>query len=92
MRSLAKARSWFSYTPVISDDSTYPGQTGLVGQVAAAHPDRPGRLALVCGSPAMVAGTRAALARAGTPTEDIRFEQYGNLDEDSHEQHSHSEP
>jgi hypothetical protein len=40
----------------------------------------------------MVSGARAALARAGTPTEDIRFEQYGNLDEDSHEHSSPSEP
>ncbi|HEY6743199.1 MAG TPA: globin domain-containing protein [Lapillicoccus sp.] len=92
LSSLADARSWFTYTPVVSDDSTYPGRTGLVGQVAAAHPDRSGRLALVCGSPAMVFGARAALARAGTPTEDIRFEQYGNLDEDSHEHSSPSEP
>jgi NAD(P)H-flavin reductase/hemoglobin-like flavoprotein len=88
LSSLARQRSWFTYTPVVSDDPTYPGVKGLVGRVASAHPDRAGRLALVCGSPAMVADARKALSRAGTPPEDIRFEQYGNLDEDSHPHHS----
>ncbi|GAA1575243.1 FAD-binding oxidoreductase [Kribbella sancticallisti] len=73
---LAK-RPWFSYTPVVSDDRSYPGQRGLVGSVAAEHGPWTGHTALVCGSPAMVAHTVDELTGAGTPAAEIRIESFG---------------
>ncbi|TDU82496.1 NAD(P)H-flavin reductase [Kribbella voronezhensis] len=70
-------RPWFSYTPVVSDDGSYPGPRGLVGTVAAQHGPWPGHIALVCGSPAMVAHTVGELTGAGTPAADIRTESFG---------------
>jgi NAD(P)H-flavin reductase/hemoglobin-like flavoprotein len=70
-------RPWFSYTPVVSDDASYPGLRGLVGSVAAEHGPWSGHTALVCGSPAMVAHTVEELTGAGTPAADIRTESFG---------------
>ena len=70
-------RPWFSYTPVVSDDRSYPGQRGLVGSVAAQYGPWPGHIALVCGSPRMVAHTVEELTGAGTPAADIRIESLG---------------
>jgi NAD(P)H-flavin reductase/hemoglobin-like flavoprotein len=70
-------RPWFSYTPVVSDDRSYPGQRGLVGSVAAEHGPWTGHTALVCGSPSMVAHTVDELTGAGTPAADIRIESFG---------------
>lgn len=70
-------RPWFSYTPVVSDDTSYPGQRGQVGSVAAAHGAWEGRVTLVCGSPGMVRHTVAELAEAGVPAKDIQTESLG---------------
>jgi len=72
------SRPWFSYTPVVSDDPSYPGARGLVGSVAAESRQWQGRTALVCGSPAMVESTISELTSAGMPTEDIRFEEFAS--------------
>ncbi|WP_328992459.1 FAD-binding oxidoreductase [Kribbella sp. NBC_01245] len=69
-------RPWFSYTPAVSDDGSYPGQRGLVGTVAAAYGTWADRVALVCGSPAMVAHTVSELTAAGLPAANIRTEQF----------------
>lgn len=69
-------RPWFDYTPVISDDSSYPGARGLVGSVAAQSPAREGRRAMVCGSGEMVQHTIEELTKAGTMREDIRFDDF----------------
>ncbi|HEY7050150.1 MAG TPA: FAD-binding oxidoreductase [Jatrophihabitantaceae bacterium] len=69
-------RPWFNYTAVVSDDSSYPGTRGLVGSVAAQSPERSGRVAMVCGSGAMVEQSVSELERAGTQREDIRFENF----------------
>lgn len=69
-------RPWFDYTPVISDDSSYPGVRGLVGSVAAQSPARQGRRAMVCGSGEMVQHTIEELIKAGTTREDIRFDDF----------------
>ena len=37
LSDLARTRSWFEYTEVISHDSSFPGARGLVGSVAARH-------------------------------------------------------
>ncbi|TCC44512.1 oxidoreductase [Kribbella capetownensis] len=70
-------RPWFSYTPVVSDDSSYPGERGQVGAVAAARGPWTDRTALVCGSPAMVRHTVAHLTEAGVPTTAIHTESLG---------------
>jgi NAD(P)H-flavin reductase/hemoglobin-like flavoprotein len=71
------ASPWFTYTQVVSDDATYPGTRGLVGDVAAAVAMPGPYQALVCGSPGMVSHTTAALAAAPHPPESIAAEEFG---------------
>lgn len=75
LRSLAKARPWFEYTEVVSDDPSYPGTRGKVGTVAARQALY-GRRAMVCGGPQMVAHTLEQLTAAGMPTEHITYEHF----------------
>lgn len=89
LKNLA-GRPWFTYTPVVSDDPSYPGRKGLVGEVAADSGPLRGRLALVCGSPAMVRHTVSRLRDAGIAYDDVRFEQFATLDEESHAVHHHT--
>jgi NAD(P)H-flavin reductase/hemoglobin-like flavoprotein len=70
------SRPWFSYTPVVSEDPTYPGERGLVGDVAAKASDWSGRVALVCGSVGMVRHASGRLEELGIPHEDIKYEQF----------------
>ena len=74
--SLAQHRPWFEYTPVVSDDSSYPGVRGLVGAVAAQSPSRSGRRVMVCGSPSMVKHSYGELTRSGVPRDEIRYEEF----------------
>ncbi|HEX8781234.1 MAG TPA: globin domain-containing protein, partial [Nocardioides sp.] len=83
-------RPWFTYTPVVSDDPSYPGRKGLVGDIAADSGALHGRLALVFGSPEMVRHTVARLRAGGIAHTDVRFEQFATLDEDSHDLHHHT--
>ncbi|MGH1565374.1 FAD-binding oxidoreductase [Mumia sp. DW29H23] len=76
MRRMAQ-RSWFTYDAAVSDDSTYPGQRGTVGQVAAARGGWRGYRAMVCGSRAMIDATVPQLVAAGIPHDDIRYEDFG---------------
>src|SRR5215210_1554338 len=69
-------RPWFDYTPVVSEDPTYPGARGLVGTVAAKAGDWSDHMAMVCGSPAMVRYSVKELQAAGIPTGSIRHEQF----------------
>ncbi|MEP6648826.1 MAG: globin domain-containing protein [Lapillicoccus sp.] len=75
MRQLS-SRPWFDYTPVVSEDPTYPGQRGLVGDVAARAQDWSGRVALVCGSVGMVRHASSRLEEIGIPRDDIKYEQF----------------
>jgi NAD(P)H-flavin reductase/hemoglobin-like flavoprotein len=72
-------RPWFAYTPVVSEDPTYPGTRGLVGTVAAKADDWSDRTAMVCGSPDMVRHTVQELRGAGFPAASIRREQFDFL-------------
>ena len=73
------ARPWFDYTPVVSEDASYPGRRGLVGSAAAgAAPS--GGTAVVCGSTPMVRHTVAELTGAGLPTDRIRYERCDTLE------------
>jgi NAD(P)H-flavin reductase len=67
---------WFTATETVSDDPTYPGPRGLVGDVAASVA-MPGPYdALVCGSPPMVSHTTAALTASTTSPDSISFEEF----------------
>lgn len=83
-------RPWFTYTPVVSDDPGYPGQKGLVGDVAADHRELRGLLALVCGSPGMVQHSASRLRARGIAHTDVRFEKFSTLDDDRHSLHRHT--
>jgi NAD(P)H-flavin reductase/hemoglobin-like flavoprotein len=72
-------RPWFAYTPVVSEDPSYPGPRGLVGTVAAKADDWSDRTAMVCGSPGMVRHTVQELRAAGFPAASIRREQFDFL-------------
>ena len=63
-------------TYAVSDDPSYPGPRGLIGDVAAADGPWDDRLAMVCGSPRMVDHTTAVLRRAGLDDDSIRSEKY----------------
>jgi NAD(P)H-flavin reductase/hemoglobin-like flavoprotein len=76
LTALAQQRPWFEYTPVVSDDSSYPGARGLVGAIAAQSPSRHGRRAMVCGSPAMVRHAVGQLVNAGVAPDEIRYEEF----------------
>ncbi|KNX38423.1 globin domain-containing protein [Luteipulveratus halotolerans] len=85
------SREWFDYTPVVSDDPTYPGERGLVGDVAARDRDWSGHVALVCGSPDMVRHTVDRLAATGLDRADIRYEQFSTPDADRSSSDVHNE-
>ncbi|MBW9205855.1 oxidoreductase [Mumia sp. zg.B53] len=76
MREMTK-RPWFSYDAAVSDDTTYRGQRGTVGHVAAARGGWRGYRAFVCGSRGMVENTVPQLVSAGIPPSDIRYEDFG---------------
>ncbi len=67
---------WFSAIESVSDDPTYPGPRGLVGDVAASVPMPAAYDALVCGSPLMVSHTTAALTASARAPESILFEEF----------------
>lgn len=68
---------WFTYTEAVSDDPTFPGIRGLVGDVAAQVSMPAPYDALVCGSPMMVSHTTAALtAMSNRSPQSIAFEEF----------------
>jgi NAD(P)H-flavin reductase len=69
-------KPWFDYTPVVSEDRSYPGARGLVGTVAARSGDWSRRTVLVCGPPQMVLHTVGELKAVGVPASSIRREQF----------------
>jgi NAD(P)H-flavin reductase/hemoglobin-like flavoprotein len=69
-------KPWFDYTPVVSEDRTYYGAQGLVASVAAKAGDWSQRIAMVCGSPAMVRHAVKELEAVGVPAGSIRREQF----------------
>ena len=73
-------RPWFDYTPVVSDDQSYPGRRGLVGSVAADKGAPPDSTVLVCGSTPMVQHTVTKLTGAGHPADRIRYELFDTLE------------
>lgn len=76
LQTLAQ-RPWFDYDVVVSDDPTYRGARGLVGDLAASRGPWDGYQAMVCGSPAMVQHSVSQLELAGLPAGSIRHEHFG---------------
>jgi len=68
--------SWLTVTYAVSDDPSFPGRRGLIGDIAAADGPWDDRLAMVCGSPRMVDHTAAVLRQAGFDEHSIRSEKY----------------
>jgi NAD(P)H-flavin reductase/hemoglobin-like flavoprotein len=71
-------RPWFAYGEVVSDDRSYPGRQGQVGDAAAESRLWRDRRVLVCGSPGMVRQAATALIEAGAPEDSIDYEEFGN--------------
>ena len=76
LTDLARTRSWFEYTEVVSDDRSFPGARGLVGSVAARKQPWQGWGAVVCGGPQMVSHTVDELAAVGMRMDDISYETF----------------
>ncbi|MHA7984440.1 globin domain-containing protein [Rathayibacter sp. CAU 1779] len=75
---------WLRTRFAVSDDPSFPGARGPIGEVAAADGPWYGYLAMVCGSPRMVRNTTDALLRSGLAADRIRSEKY----EDPYTQHT----
>ena len=78
LRRLAE-EEWFSYVPVVSDDPTFPGRRGLVGDAAVDEAFDGRYRVMLCGSPDMVRYTKAAFERAPKPPESIEFEEFADV-------------
>lgn len=76
---LARNRSWFEYTEVVSGDRSYPGARGMVGSVAARKQSWRGWTAMVCGGPEMVSHTVGELTAAGIAADDISYENFNHV-------------
>lgn len=74
---LDAAHDWLTVTTAVSDDSTWNGTRGIVGEVAMASGDWSEHDAYVCGSPAMVEGTAKLLVENGVPEQRIRYDEFG---------------
>lgn len=68
--------AWLTTRFAVSDDPSYPGVRGYIGDVAAADGPWDGYVAMVCGSPRMVESSVAALTDAGVDPARILSEKY----------------
>jgi NAD(P)H-flavin reductase len=78
LQALVRA-GWLRYTPVVSDDPTYPGRRGLVGDVAAELTFDGRYHAMICGSPAMVHHATHTLLATPKPPETVQVEEYAAM-------------
>lgn len=74
LSQLDSTYDWLTVTTVVSDDSTWRGPHGVVGEIALAAHDGTDHDVYICGSPAMVTGTLELAAHHGIPTEHIRYD------------------
>lgn len=75
LRHLAAAHPWLRVVPVVSDDLTWEGATGLVGDAAAAGGAWPGHEVFIVGSAPMCRHTEARLREAGVAPGAIHLEE-----------------
>jgi len=77
LEKMAAQHSWLTVTPVVSGDPKFAGETGSIPDVVARHGDWTDRDAYVAGPTEMVKETRARLASAGVPEDQIFIEDFG---------------
>jgi NAD(P)H-flavin reductase/hemoglobin-like flavoprotein len=77
MAELDATYDWLTFVTAVSDDNTWKGEQGLVGEVAINAGDWSGHDVFVCGSPAMVEATMKMLVDQGVPENQIRFDEFG---------------
>ena len=69
---------WLNLTTVVSDDHTWDGRTGLVGEAAFDGGDRTGHDVYICGSPQMTAATVSMATEHGVPPHQIRYDAFSD--------------
>lgn len=74
---LERRHDWLSVVTAVSDDSRWPGRSGVIGRAVTADGDWSAAEVLVCGSPPMVEATVKLLVEAGVPDRQITFEEFG---------------
>lgn len=76
LRDYARRLAGLRVVPVASDDPGFPGDRGRVIDAALRYGTWPNEEVYLCGSPAMVARSRAALRAAGVPDDRVHHEEF----------------
>jgi NAD(P)H-flavin reductase/hemoglobin-like flavoprotein len=76
LTELGGRHDWLTLVTAVSDDDHYPGEHGLIGDVAVRSGDWTGHDVYVCGPPAMVEATIKRLVEHGVPEIQIRYEEF----------------
>jgi NAD(P)H-flavin reductase/hemoglobin-like flavoprotein len=76
LQAFGRALPHLRVIPAISEDRRFPGPQGLVGDVALRYGPWPEQEIYVCGSPAMVAGTRDLVRAAGIGADRVHCEDF----------------
>jgi NAD(P)H-flavin reductase/hemoglobin-like flavoprotein len=74
LADLASRVPWLTVVPVCSEDPTFLGERGNVGEVVERLGPWPDHDVYVCGSQPMVRSTLGGLARVGVPPQRIRYD------------------
>jgi NAD(P)H-flavin reductase len=74
LERLAGTSPWLTVVPVVSEDSSFVGERGLLPDVVARHGSWADHDVLVCGSPAMTRATVTRLATMGVPSERVVYD------------------
>jgi NAD(P)H-flavin reductase len=69
---------WLTVTPVTSEDPTYPGERGNVGDVMASFGPWNDHDVYVSGSPAMIRATLRRLSEIRVPSIRIKYDAFGD--------------
>jgi NAD(P)H-flavin reductase/hemoglobin-like flavoprotein len=78
LHQLAAMNSWLTVVPVVSEESTYAGEQGLLPDAVARHGRWTDHDVFVCGSPAMTRATVTRLTSLGVPPERMSFDVDGD--------------
>jgi NAD(P)H-flavin reductase len=71
---LDRRSPWLDVVPVISEETRFRGETGMVADALSRYGDWSGHLAYVSGPPKMVDATVTQLLQLDLPTEQIRYD------------------
>jgi NAD(P)H-flavin reductase/hemoglobin-like flavoprotein len=78
LNALARQYEWLTVVPAISDDPTYPGERGLVVDVALRHGDWRSHDVFISGSAPMVRSSIDRLLISGVSLSRIKFDAFGD--------------